>query len=222
MLKKSIVKINQPLSLEIIVTEKKIKSLILKYKDGKFHLSKPSFVSNAKAKLWLESLPKQQYEKLMQKSKQKQSEDFIYIFGKKYHLQITDLNIKKVVIKEDVVHVYDQQYLDTYLKQLLYAYVTKRIQELHMVSFDVHVDIQKMKSKYGCCFYTKQRIKLASSLIHEPKVIIDSVIIHELAHFYYPNHQKEFYEKINQYDANYKMHHAFLKAGGVGDDPICK
>ena len=65
MLKKSIVKINQPLSLEIIVTEKNIKSLILKYKDGVFHLSKPTYISDKKAKLWLESLPKHQFEKMM-------------------------------------------------------------------------------------------------------------------------------------------------------------
>ena len=222
MLEKSIIKINQPLCLDIIVTEKNIKSLILKYKDGVFHLSKPVFISNAKAKLWLESLPKQQFEKLMKVRKQKQSEDFIYLFGKRYRLQIVDLKIKKVVIKDDVICVYDKRYLDYYLKQLLYNYVTKRILELNMVSFDVNVEIQNMKSKYGCCFYTKQKIKLASSLIHEPPSIIDSVIIHELAHFYYPNHQKEFYAKIHQYDQNYMKHRAFLKAGGVGDDSVCK
>ena len=178
MLKKNIV-INKPKKIEVIVTSKKIKRMILKYKDGKFHLSKPMHVSMPVAVSWLESLSLNQYERLMKVHKVKMTKDFVYLFG----------------------HMYS-------------------IKELNLVNFDVKVEVQNMKSKYGCCFYTQQRIKLSTRLVHEPKEVIDSIIIHELAHFYYPNHQKDFYKFVNQHCPNYKACERYLKLGGVGIDPI--
>ncbi len=167
---------------------------------------------------WLESLSLEQFERLKKVQKKKVGNDFIYLFGKRYNLKVYDLNEKKVVFKNNSVYVYHKNYLDLYLKVLLKEYIEKRISELNMIDFDVKVEIQQMTSKYGVCFYTQNRIKFAASLIHEPQVIIDSVIIHELAHFYYPNHQKGFYQLLQKYNPNYKQHQAFLKAGGVGDD----
>jgi len=214
--------IKQPINCEVVVTTKQIKSMILKYKDGTFHLSKPTHVSDKQAIEWLESLTKHQFDALKETHKIKCSNNFVYIFGRKFKLKIYDMNIPKALIKEGEVLVYHKNYLEKYLKELLKYYITKRVKELHLVDFDVKIEVQKMTSKYGCCFYNQQRMKFASRLIHEPKEVIDSIIIHELAHFYYHNHQKEFYQYVYKHDPHYKEHEMFLKSGGAGDDPISK
>ena len=219
MLKKSI-QITKPMNIEVIVTSKKMKSMILKYKEGKFHLSKPTFVSESKAKEWLESLSLSQYQHLMKQNKVKFTNEFIYIFGKKYSIHLHDVNENRVVFRNQQIYVYKKDYLKRYLRQMLKDYCEKRIKEFHLVDFDVEVEVQEMSSKWGCCFYKQKKIKFASKLIHEPKEIIDGIILHELVHFYHPNHQKEFYEMLKKYNPHYRLHNAFLKSGGVGDDPI--
>lgn len=219
MLKKNI-HINKPKSLDIIMTEKDIKSLILKYKDGAYHLSKPLYVSESEAIKWLESLSISQFEKLQSIIKQKQGKDFIYILGKRYILKTYDLNIKKVIIKDDEIHVYHKNFLETYLKELLKHYICQRIEALHIIDFMPEVEVQNLKSKYGCCFYKEARVKFATRLIHEPQSIVDSIIVHELAHFYHPNHSQAFYNVVYKYDPYYNQHQVYLKKGGVGDDPI--
>ena len=203
MLEKSIV-INKPKKLEVMVTSKKMKRMILKYRDGKFHLSKPMHVSLEEAKLWLESLSLSQYQQLMKPYKIKIGDDFVYLFGTRYRYDSKKQNIRLL------------------MKNELIKYANKRIKELNLVDFDVKVEVQDMKSKLGCCFYTQGRIKLALKLVHEPKEVIDSIIVHELAHFYYPNHQKGFYQFVYQHCPNYKACEKFLKSGGVGIDPICE
>lgn len=202
MLEKSIV-INKPKKIEVFVTSKKIKRMILKYKDGQYHLSKPIHVSMPVAISWLESLSIEQFERLKKVHKVKMNNEFVYLFGHKY--AIKELGIKN---------------MDLFLKKQLQNYAIKRIKELNIVNFDVKVEVQNMKSKYGCCFYTQQRIKLSTRLVHEPKEVIDSILIHELAHFYYPNHQKEFYRFVYEHCPNYKACEKYLKLGGVGFDPI--
>lgn len=217
---KTSIYLTKPIQTEVIVTTKKVKSIILKYKDGSFHVSKPPYVSQQQVVTWLESLSKSQFENLQKTKKGKQGQDYIYLFGHHYALKIYDFNMPKAILKENELCVYHKNYLETYLKQLLLEYLEKRILELSLVDFKVKVQIQKMTSKYGCCFYTQQKMKFALSLVHEPTWVIDSILIHELAHFYYPNHQKEFYAFVHQYDPNYDKSMAYLKKGGAGDDPI--
>lgn len=219
---KKIIKINKPIQTEVVITSKKIKSLILKYKDGQFYLSKPAFVSEIKAIEWLEGLSEEQFYHLMNRHKIKMTDEFVYVFGKKYSIKQYDMNEPKIVFRDNLIYVYKKDYLNEGLKQILKAYCEKKIEEFKIVDFKVKVDVQNMSSKWGCCFYKENRIKFSTKLIHEPKEIIDGIILHELVHFYYPNHQKEFYHLLKKYNPNYKLHDAFLKAGGVGDDPISK
>lgn len=57
--------------------------------------------------------------------------------------------------------------------------------------------IRKMTSRWGSCFPQKNKITLNSHLIKGPKDCIDYVTLHELIHFKYKNHNRDFYRLLD-------------------------
>ena len=53
--------------------------------------------------------------------------------------------------------------------------------------------MQWMKSRWGACFYTQNRIKYSTNLIFVPQGCAHYVACHELAHFRHPNHSAAFH-----------------------------
>lgn len=62
---------------------------------------------------------------------------------------------------------------------------------------DVKFSTREMKKRWGS-FLNKDKIFLNPKLIHMPKYCIDYVIVHELCHMKYKNHDKRFYDLLNQ------------------------
>lgn len=55
------------------------------------------------------------------------------------------------------------------------------------------IKIREMKVRWGSCHREDKIIILNSELIKAPKHCIDYVVLHELIHFKYKNHNDEFY-----------------------------
>lgn len=208
------------------IQKKKMKRMILKFRDGAFLLSAPLALGDEEIISWLKQLKSQKITRLMQTQKIKQGDDFVYVFGKKYALKMRSSEIEKVVAKEQQITVYSkhpQNCLECYLKSSLLTYIKQEIEFYYrkgIISFIPDVLIQKMKSRYGVCFYQEKRIKFTYHLIHEPKAVIESVIVHELGHFFFHDHSKQFYQWVYHYCPHYHTYQQFLKQGGIGDDPI--
>lgn len=58
------------------------------------------------------------------------------------------------------------------------------------------IQIRNMRTLWGSCTTTGNSIRLNLQLIKAPERCIEQVILHELLHFRYPKHNKEFYEKM--------------------------
>lgn len=56
------------------------------------------------------------------------------------------------------------------------------------------IEIRTMKARWGSCIKDKNIIMLNYELIKAPKFCIDYVVLHELIHFKYRNHDGEFYD----------------------------
>lgn len=56
------------------------------------------------------------------------------------------------------------------------------------------IQIRTMKARWGSCIKDKQSILLNGDLIKAPKLCIDYVVLHELIHFKYSNHNADFYD----------------------------
>ncbi len=67
------------------------------------------------------------------------------------------------------------------------------------------------KSKWGSCTPSKRLIRFNVYLVFTDQQIIDSIIVHELAHMRHCNHSKYFYNEIDKYLKNYREIECRLK-----------
>lgn len=71
--------------------------------------------------------------------------------------------------------------------------------------------IRKMKSRWGSCSCKRHNITINSELIKAPLSCIDYVILHELAHFKYRNHDASFYAFLSSLMPDWQEKKSVLK-----------
>ena len=76
------------------------------------------------------------------------------------------------------------------------------------------VKVRDATTRYGSCMPTKKNLYFSSRLIMLPENIIDAIIVHELCHMRYKNHNKDFYDLVAKYIPNYKEIDRWLKKNG--------
>ena len=81
------------------------------------------------------------------------------------------------------------------------------------IKIPYNIKIRKMKTRYASNSLKTHSLTFQMNLIHYSKEIIDSIVVHELAHEFYRNHQKRFYQCVEKYFPNYKEVNLKLKKG---------
>ena len=76
------------------------------------------------------------------------------------------------------------------------------------------VKVRDATTRYGSCMPSKKNLYFSSRLIMLPENIIDAIIVHELCHMRYKNHNKDFYDLVAKYIPNYKEIDRWLKKNG--------
>lgn len=76
------------------------------------------------------------------------------------------------------------------------------------------VKIRDAISRYGSCMPSKKNVYFSSRLIMLPEDKVDAIIVHELCHLVYKNHNKDFYNLVEQYVPNYTEIDKWLKQYG--------
>lgn len=64
--------------------------------------------------------------------------------------------------------------------------------------------IRRMKARWGSCMINKKTVVLNSQLIYADIKYLDYVILHELCHFYFKNHDKDFYGLLAKLSPDFK------------------
>lgn len=72
------------------------------------------------------------------------------------------------------------------------------------------IQIRTMKARWGSCAIDKGYIMLNSELIKAPKLCIDYVVLHELIHFKYRNHDNDFYDFMTSLMPDWKQRKEIL------------
>ena len=75
------------------------------------------------------------------------------------------------------------------------------------------VRVRKMRTRYGSNAYSTHSITYSSILMHYTLDVVDSVIVHELAHDKVRNHSDKFYKVVYNYCPDYKALHKRLRKG---------
>lgn len=152
-------------------------------------LRKNGFVCNAP-----KALPREKIDsfivasipKIMKKVKQKPlpiEGDDLYIYGKKEHIE--------------GFSTWSKPKRNKYLKDILLPYVTEMTRfysEKMGIKEAYSVKCRDCHSVYGVNHRKTASITYSLNLVHYDKHIIDSVICHELAHYFVLGHSKKFYK----------------------------
>ena len=76
------------------------------------------------------------------------------------------------------------------------------------------VKVRDATTRYGSCMPSKKNLYFSSRLIMLPEEQVDAVIIHELCHIKFKNHDKNFYNLVSEFIPNYKELDKWLKKNG--------
>lgn len=169
------------------------------------------------------------------------TDSFVSNFLDKYAVTLIKRNqkYKKVLIKENGMYIFgefvnfEEGFIKVLNHNILYStpedfykkvnkivkpYFDERLkyfEEIMNVMPLYNLKLRKSTTRYGCNIKKTHTITFNLELIHYDLEIIDSVIIHELAHHFEFNHQKNFYKIVYKYCPNYDDLDRKLKRGIV-------
>lgn len=130
------------------------------------------------------------------------TDDTVYIFGNPMPYVVSNKN----AIYHDHLEVKDKDGLNKLLKDLLSDYLSDMIPHYEKIMNvkSYKFNIRNMHTRHGSNRRSTSSLSFALSLVHYSGPIIDSVIIHELAHDIYFDHSKNFYNVVYNYCPEYK------------------
>lgn len=220
------------MDIKVEITRKKIKNIILKVtSDGRVLISAPTRVPQSYLKEFIKIKENWIVKKLEEVKNRKKKEinyengeEIIYL-GKKYYLEVINYYTEKVVIQDEKIYIYclknstteDRERifknwlkveLGTILKDLTYK-IGKMIGYLPN-----EIRIRDMKSRWGSCISARKVITYNLQLAFQPIPLIEYVVLHELAHIPYPNHQKEFWNFVEKFIPDWKERRKLLNKRG--------
>lgn len=223
------------------IQRKKIKNMNLRVNiDKKVYVSVPFDMKIEDVKAFIKKKAKwitKQMEYYEMFAVKKESINFengetVIILGKQYLMNIVSdkvnsIQLKGKYIKISVKEKYasDKKYLSKLYDEWLRDYelvVCKEVVTAYEKCFEKYnvknpnIVIRKMNKRWGSCLPKENKIILNLKLIKTPICCIEYVILHELCHFKYPNHSKQFYNYINVFMPDWQKRKRLLDEEYIG------
>ena len=187
---------------EVVISYKRIRNIHFRFENGVFLISCHKRTPVSMIKSGLDKYAK----KLRDRSVKSQAfgEDLFYLFGQKIEVSYPG-SIQ--YDRETTISFKDQEDLVKKLRKLFLNYMTSRTNLFadRMNCPHYSVKVRQMKTRYGSNNRHSKTITYALNLLHYSPEIIDSVIIHELAHCHVYNHSDSFYRVVYKYCPEYDV-----------------
>lgn len=195
---------------EVKVTKERRRTITYRYKDGGF-VVKATYLTTQK--MIKDGLDKY-FDRLTQENPHFTgfTNEYVYLLGHKIPLEEEG----KINFTDGSSIIYEShEELEKKLRKWFLNYITIRHchYEKVMGTYENRVKVRKMTSRYGSNVVSHKSITYSLILMHYQSDIIDTVIIHELAHCFEANHGPNFYKIIRKYCPNYKELQKYLKKG---------
>lgn len=218
--------------LQVEIVRKDIKHLHLGVypPDGKIRVAAPLRVNNETVRLavisklaWI----KQQQAKFQNQPRQSEREmvtneshDFL---GKRYRLRIVPTDGKPQVmrqwlflvlyVKPNTTQKQRQKILQTWHRQELKRLIGELLKtwQPRLNLYVAQWGVRRMKTRWGSCYPTAQRIWLNLELVKKPVHCIEYVLVHELVHLRYRKHDHHFYDLLTQVMPQWQRYRDELK-----------
>ena len=217
------------MSNEVKIIKKEVKNITLKVRpNGEAILTAPKSASDEHIKFIIKKRAKWIVQKRAffasfntPEKEDVSGEDFKYL-GRSYRLKVVQSRQERVRLQRGYLELFVKDKSDLERKRnLVYEWYHEKamlyffniLQEFNkMVKQDIKsVKIRQMKTRWGSCNPYKSYINLNIELIKKPRVCIEYVVFHELAHLLYPNHSKKFYDYLTLYIPDWQKRKEILE-----------
>ena len=189
--------------IPVYVRHSRQRNIYYRYRKDGFHVSAPYLVSQKTIVKGLDKFA----EKLIVQFKKTTANysfenDFVYLAGEQVSLK--SLNIENL------------QELSIFLQknaEILITELVRKNEEIMGISEPYKVKVKPTERQFGSNSKRTHTLSFQLNLIHYSKEIIESVVVHELAHDFERNHSKNFYNIVYRYCPNYRELQKKLKKG---------
>lgn len=214
---------------KICITRKRIKNINMRVdKDKRITISAQKRISTEHIKNfaiskidWIEKQIK--YYESLPEIKEKlnfDNDELTYFLGMQFKLKIIPSKENRFYTLDDYLHlevkekyINNPKYIETvyinsmktYLLKIITPMVKKYQMQLKKYKVPMpEIQIRNVKTKWGSCIPSKEKVMFNLQLIKTPIECIEYVVLHEMAHFKYMNHSKQFYSLIEKYMPDWK------------------
>lgn len=156
----------------------------------------------------------------------------VYLLGKQYKMKIISDNENVVVINNKYIEIHVKEkyienknhikkvyekWLRQYSMKILEKLVIKYQAVLKKYGVKIpKIEVRQMKRRWGSCIPMYNKVIFNLSLIKTPICCIEYVVLHELSHFKYQNHSKDFYNFITIFMPDWKERKKILDEEFMG------
>ena len=193
--------------LEVFITKKRQKNTYIRVKEDLNIYVTTNYFTTKEDILKLIENNKTSISRMItrQEKKQQSEKEFTYL-GKKYNLVL--INSKEITLGLETILYNNFENLHKWLVKQANSIFLEELNKMYNI-FPVNIPypsltIRQMKTRWGVCNTKTKRVTLNLELIKKDLKYLDYVIVHELAHLVYPNHQQEFWSLVGQVIPNYK------------------
>ena len=195
----------------IVIIRKDNKNTYLRVKDGKIIVTTNYFVGNSKVKKLIEDNASF-INKNLDKYNNRLSDTSFKLFGNNYDIVY---GLPNTEISDNKIYTTDDKTFSKYLFKYINSVYQDRLNYWYNL-FEENIPIpnlkiRKMTSRWGVCNIKNHNVTLNLELSKYNMECLDYVIVHELSHFVYPNHSKEFWNLVSKYYLDYKKIRKELK-----------
>ena len=214
--------------VEYELERKRVRRVNLRIRaDGSLHVSAPLLTPPLAVDALLLSRQDWILEKLHEAAKRHEAdEDSIWLWGNKLSLRLQQGGRHSAVVSGDtlILTLKDpedreerRRVLEAWQKKLCAARVTALCQKYYPyferrgLAFP-SLSFRRMRSRWGSCRPQKGALSFNTRLAELPPDCADYVVVHELAHFWQPNHSAAFYAEVARVLPDWKARRDKIRA----------
>ena len=213
--------------VEYTVTKKKIKNFIIRiYPDLRIAVSVPLHATNKdienfiqSKKEWIETTLKKI--KIAKENKNNLKENIIKILGKEREKKIIESDLERIRLTDTSIYIYSKNIDTLEIEKKLFEWEFEELKNILEENLEKYTkllntninyyQIKKLSSAWGIYHKKENYISFNFDLIEKDIECIEYVVLHELCHIFYMNHQKNFWTLLEKYMPDYKIRRKNLK-----------
>ena len=210
------------------VTKKKIKNFIIRiYPDLRIAISVPLHASSKDIENFIQS-KKEWIETTLNKiemakeNKNNLRENTIKILGKDVEKKIIESDLERIRLTDTSIYIYSKDIDNAKIEKKLLEWKVEKLKvildeylEKYTKLLNTNINyyqIKKISSAWGIYHKKENYITFNFDLIEKDIKCIEYVVLHELCHIFYMNHQKDFWTLVEKYMPDYKIRRKNLKS----------